>query len=122
MSQIYGIDHIQLSIPPGEEDRARAFYVGLLGFTEAPKPASLAGQGGAWFEAGSLRLHLGAEPEMRPMKKAHPGLLVHSLADLVARLQAEGVTVTFEPALPDYDRAHILDPFGNRIELLEIKA
>lgn len=121
MSEIYGIDHVQLSIPPGEEDRARAFYVGLLGFTEAPKPESLAGRGGAWFESGALKLHLGAEPDMRPMKKAHPGLLVRGLSELVGKLQSAGVTVTFEPPLPGYDRAHILDPFGNRIELLEIK-
>lgn len=121
MSEIYGIDHVQLSIPPGEEDRARAFYVGLLGFTEAPKPESLAGRGGAWFESGALKLHLGAEPDMRPMKKAHPGLLVRGLSELVGKLQSAGVTVTFEPPLPGYDRSHILDPFGNRIELLEIK-
>ena len=70
--------------------------------------------------AGALKLHLGAEPDMRPMQKAHPGLLVRGLAELVARLQAAGVRVTFEPPLPGYDRAHILDPFGNRIELLEI--
>ena len=120
MAEIIGIDHIQLSIPPGEEDRARAFYVGLLGFREVPKPKSLAGRGGAWFEAGGCRLHLGAEPDMRPMKKAHPGLLVIGLAELVARLQATGVQVTFEPPIPGYDRAHTVDPFGNRIELLEI--
>lgn len=120
MSEVYGIDHVQLSMPPGEEDRGRAFYVGLLGFHEAPKPASLAGRGGAWFESGDAKLHLGAEPDMRPMKKAHPALLVHGLAELVARLQAAGVSVTFEVPLPGYDRAHVVDPFGNRIELLEI--
>lgn len=121
MSEIYGIDHIQLSMPPGAEDRARAFYAGLLGLSEVPKPESLAGRGGAWFESGALRLHLGVEPDMAPMKKAHPGLLVHGLGELVARLQAAGVSVAFDVPLPGYDRAHILDPFGNRIELLEIK-
>lgn len=120
MADIYGVDHIQLSIPPGAEDQGRAFYAGLLGFQEVPKPESLAGRGGAWFESGQCRLHLGAEPDMRPMKKAHPGLLVNGLGKLVARLQAAGVTVTFEPPIPGYDRAHILDPFGNRIELLEL--
>lgn len=121
MADIYGVDHIQLSIPPGAEDRGRAFYVGLLGFTEVPKPESLAGRGGAWFESRNVRLHLGVEPDMQPMKKAHPGLLVHGLAELVEKLKAAGVTVTYEPPLPGYDRAHILDPFGNRIELLEVK-
>lgn len=120
MGEIIGVDHVQLSMPPGEEDAARAFYVGLLGFREVPKPESLAGRGGAWFESGAARLHLGAEPDMRPMKKAHPGLLVAGLSELVARLQAAGVPVTFEPPIPGYARAHIVDPFGNRIELLEI--
>ncbi len=122
MAQIIGIDHVQLSMPPGEEERARAFYAGLLGFNEVPKPESLAGRGGAWFEAGAARLHLGAEPDMRPMKKAHPGLLVTGLAEFVARLRSAGVTVSFEPPIPGYNRAHILDPFGNRIELLEVVA
>ncbi len=56
---------------------------------------------------------------MRPLKKAHPALLVHGLAELVARLEAAGVGVTFDVPLPGYDRAHIVDPFGNRIELME---
>jgi catechol 2,3-dioxygenase-like lactoylglutathione lyase family enzyme len=109
-------------MPPGQEDEARAFYVGLLGFLEVPKPDALAGRGGAWFEAGAAKLHLGAEPDMRPMKKAHPGLLVRGLAEMVARLQAAGISVTFDAPLPGYDRAHIVDPFGNRIELLELVA
>ncbi len=121
MSEVYGIDHVQLSMPAGEEERARAFYVGLLGFRGVPKPEALAGRGGAWFESGGAKLHLGVEPDMRPMKKAHPALLVRGLAELVARLQAAGVPVTFEAPLPGFDRAHIVDPFGNRLELLEIK-
>lgn len=121
MSEVYGIDHVQLSMPPGEEDRGRAFYVGLLGFHEVPKPASLTGRGGALFESGGAKLHLGAEPDMRPMKKAHPALLVRGLAELVAHLRAAGVDVAFDAPIPGYDRAHIVDPFGNRIELLEIQ-
>jgi catechol 2,3-dioxygenase-like lactoylglutathione lyase family enzyme len=121
MSDIYGIDHIQLSMPPGAEEQARTFYVGLLGFVEVEKPASLAGRGGTWFEAGSVKLHLGVEADMRPMQKAHPGLLVHGLAGLVARLQANNVPVSFDVPLPGFDRAHLRDPFGNRIELLEIR-
>ena len=120
MSEVYGVDHVQLSMPPGEEDRARAFFVGLLGFREVPKPEALSGRGGAWFESGGVKLHLGAEPEMRPLKKAHPGFLVRGLSELVARLQTAGVPVSFDAPLPGYDRAHIQDPFGNRIELLEI--
>ncbi len=60
-----GIDHVQLAIPAGGEPVARAFYVGVLGLTEVPKPAALAARGGAWFEVGATRIHLGADPEYR---------------------------------------------------------
>jgi catechol 2,3-dioxygenase-like lactoylglutathione lyase family enzyme len=117
---IYALDHIQLSIPPQAEDAARAFYADILGFVEVPKPAELAGRGGAWFEQGSVRLHLGIEPDFHPLKKAHPALLTDDLAALVARVRDSGYQVDdTQPPLDGYHRAHIFDPFGNRIELME---
>ncbi len=116
---ILAIDHIQLAMPVGEEEAARKFYSGLLGFTEVPKPPQLAGRGGAWFEAGAVRLHLGVEADFRAAKKAHPALLVHGLAELLSSLEANGVTIVRDVPLDGYDRAHISDPFGNRIELME---
>ena len=41
------IDHVQLAMPAGGEDDARAFYCGVLGFVETPKPHELAKRGGA---------------------------------------------------------------------------
>ena len=35
------IDHVQICIPIGEEDRGREFYCGLLGFSEIEKPEAL---------------------------------------------------------------------------------
>lgn len=116
---ITAIDHIQLAMPRGEEESARAFYISLLGFVEVPKPPQLAGRGGAWFEAGAARLHLGAESDFRPARKAHPALLVDDLPALLSRLEANGVTITRDVPLDGYDRAHVADPFGNRIELME---
>ena len=118
---IFAIDHIQLAIPEGAEERARAFYTGLLGFTEVSKPAALVGRGGAWFESGQVRLHLGVEADFRAARKAHPALLVKDLPALLSRLEAGGVTITRDIPLEGYDRAHIADPFGNRIELMEKK-
>ena len=59
---LYAIDHVQLAMPPQEEERARAFYGLVLGLSEQPKPQNLATRGGVWFECGSLRLRLGVEP------------------------------------------------------------
>ena len=116
---ITGIDHVQLAMPPGMEQAARAFYEGLLGIPEVPKPANLAKRGGAWFERGALRIHLGVEAEFRPARKAHPALLVSDLPGVVAHLKANGVEVVDGEALAGYARVYVADPFGNRIELME---
>ena len=106
-------------MPQGQEDAARAFYTGVLGLAEVPKPPNLAKRGGVWFESGSLRLHLGVEKEFLPAKKAHPALLVQNLPALKEHLTAVGINVVIDEPLEGYDRIYVADPFGNRIELLE---
>jgi catechol 2,3-dioxygenase-like lactoylglutathione lyase family enzyme len=110
---------VQLAMPPGLEDDARAFYHGVLGMTEQPKPANLARRGGVWFVAGDAHLHLGVETEFRPARKAHPALLVTDLAVLVERCRSAGYQVTSDEPLSGCDRAYVTDPFGNRLELLQ---
>src|SRR5512147_3073253 len=89
--RVHGLHHLQLAIPRGAEERARAFYGSLLGLREIAKPAHLARRGGVWFELGALQLHLGVEEEFRPAKKAHPALLVEDLATLIERCRQAGV-------------------------------
>jgi catechol 2,3-dioxygenase-like lactoylglutathione lyase family enzyme len=81
VSEILGLDHVQLAMPEGQEAQARSFYCGVLGLTEEQKPANLARRGGAWFRGGTLRLHLGVDPDFHPARKAHPALLVSGLTD-----------------------------------------
>jgi catechol 2,3-dioxygenase-like lactoylglutathione lyase family enzyme len=119
MSDILGLDHIQLAMPAGQEDVARAFYAGVLGLVEEPKPANLAARGGVWFRGGALRLHLGVEVDFRPAKKAHPALLVRGLPELAARCTAAGFAPVTDEPLDGFDRLYVSDPFGNRVELLE---
>lgn len=111
--------HVQLGMPRGEEERARTFFVGVLGMSEIPKPAVLAARGGAWFAAGALELHLGIEDDFRPARKAHPGILVDDLDALAARLAAAGIEVTRSEDVPGMRRFHTRDPFGNRLEFLQ---
>ncbi len=117
---ILSIDHVQIAMPVGAEEKARAFYVNLLGFVEIPKPAELAKRGGAWFQSQNVQLHLGVEADFKPARKAHPAFIVGDLDALIAKVQNAGYeTDTSQPALDGYKRAHIFDPFGNRIELME---
>ena len=114
--KILSIDHVQIAMPSGEEERARGFYVNILGFTEIPKPAELAKRGGAWFQSENFQLHLGVEQDFRPARKAHPAFIVDDLDMLITKAQREGFeTDTTQPPLEGYNRAHVFDPFGNRI-------
>lgn len=115
------LDHVQLAIPPGEEDRARAFFDGVLGMEEIAKPATGAGRGGCWFESGPVHLHLGVDPDFTPARRAHPAIVVGDLDELVARLEAAGYEVTEGGELPGRRRVFAPDCFGNRIEWIELE-
>jgi catechol 2,3-dioxygenase-like lactoylglutathione lyase family enzyme len=115
---LVSIDHVQLAMPPGEEDRARAFYRDLLDMTEIPKPHPLTLRGGAWFSAGNITIHLGVEADFRPARKAHPAIRVRGYEALLTKLRAARVSVKEDFELENIRRAHIDDPFGNRIELI----
>ena len=107
-------------MPEGQEDVARAFYINVLGFTEIPKPPALIKRGGAWFQAQSVQLHLGVEKDFRPARKAHPAFIVRDLDAMLEKVQRAGYEWDqSQPPLDGYNRAHIYDPFGNRIELME---
>jgi RimJ/RimL family protein N-acetyltransferase/catechol 2,3-dioxygenase-like lactoylglutathione lyase family enzyme len=113
------LDHVQLAMPRGGEERARAFWVGLLGLREVPRPAEMAGRPGMWFERGPLRIHVGVESDFRPAKKAHPALLVSGFDKLLGLLAGAGHAARPAETLGAARRVHVEDPFGNRVELID---
>ena len=115
------IDHVQLAMPAGREEAAREFYGRLLGIPEVPKPPELQKRGGCWFEKGEVRIHLGVDPEFRPARKAHPGLRVRDLGTLIAALREAGYEASEDDSLADCRRVFVFDPFGNRLELIELE-
>ena len=119
MTEIIGLDHVQLAMPARQESVAREFYSGVLRLVEEPKPANLANRGGVWFRGGSLRLHLGVDGDFHPAKKAHPAFLVKGLAALADRCRSAGHPPMVDEPLEGFNRMYVFDPFGNRIELIE---
>jgi catechol 2,3-dioxygenase-like lactoylglutathione lyase family enzyme len=115
--RVVAIDHVQLVMPQGGEEAARRFYGGVLGIPEVPKPAALAIRGGCWFEAGEVRIHLGVEDDFRPARKAHPALRIAGLRRL---LESAALDIRWADELPGVVRGFVDDPFGNRIELIEV--
>ncbi|HEX5115648.1 MAG TPA: glyoxalase [Pseudonocardiaceae bacterium] len=118
------IHHVQVSCPAGAEDRQRAFYAGVLGWPELPKPPLLALRGGCWFQVPGPggpdgELHVGVEADFRPATKAHPAFVVDVDA-VAAALTAAGRPVRWaDPAeIPGRRRFHTEDGVGNRLEFL----
>lgn len=117
--RIVRLDHVQLAMPAGREAEAVAFYDGLLGIPQVPKPPHLAARGGCWFERGDLKVHLGVDAQFSPATKAHPAFVVEDVRSLASALIEAGHRVADDEPLEGYDRVYADDPFGNRIELME---
>ena len=112
------LDHIQICIPKGKEDEARHFYTEIIGLTEIPKPELLIANGGLWYKVADIQLHIGTENEINRSKR-HPAFEVLNLEEARTYLIQHGVAVKDEIQIPDQKRFSFIDPFGNRIELLQ---
>jgi len=119
------VSHISVTATNLED--ARAFYGGVLGLREIPRPEF--GFPGAWYALdGNLSLHVTvkdtmpvrpADPRRFDTRDPHFALAVADADETYARIQASG--------LPFYDFADtptglrqlfIRDPAGNMIELI----
>jgi hypothetical protein len=74
---------------------------------------------GGWFKTGSVKVHIGIEPDFRPAQNAHPAFLVAALDPVIAVLRNGDWDVKPDCELPDYRRIFNKDPFANPIELLQ---
>jgi catechol 2,3-dioxygenase-like lactoylglutathione lyase family enzyme len=121
-SRVARIDHIQIAAPEGCESAARDFYGAILGLKEIEKPPLLRARGGFWFECGSQQLHIGVERDFRAARKAHPAFAVMDLDELRKTLAEHGVAIVEDDSLPGTRRFYAEDPWGNRLEFVEIPA
>jgi len=118
---IKAVHHAQISIPIGSEPEAKAFYCGVLGMREIPKPASLAGRGGFWVQLGDCQIHFGVEDDIERAKtRAHVAYLIEGLSQWRDRLNSVGIMTKDGIPIPGYNRFEFRDPFGNRVEFMEI--
>jgi glyoxylase I family protein len=106
-------------------ERARAFYGGLLGWPEDPRPDL--GFPGAWYRVGDAQLHLivPADPSFLPDpnrppqgRDAHIAVAVSNFDAIVNEVEARGGRVR-RAEMRGKRRAFIRDPDGNMVELWE---
>jgi catechol 2,3-dioxygenase-like lactoylglutathione lyase family enzyme len=117
--QVKRLDHVQICIPVGAEDEARAFYTDLLGFNEIEKPETLKTNGGLWYKVGDIELHIGVENRDGYNSKSHPAFEVQNIEEVRRYLEEKGVQTYDEKPIPNVIRFSFRDPFHNRIEFLE---
>jgi len=112
------VDHIHIAVPPERLEDAKQFYTDIIGLKLIDRPNHLFTTAGYWFNIGDLQLHVGVEPQML-ISTRHTAFEV---ADVdAARNYLEGkVRLLEEPEIPGRRRFAFLDPFGNRIELLQL--
>lgn len=123
VTDIVGIDHVQLAAPRGCEQAARGFFGDVLGLEELEKPPLLDARGGCWFRVGAQELHVGVADPFGSAQKAHPAFRVASVTDLRAladRLRDIGAAVEWadEREVPGVLRFFAHDPWGNRLEFV----
>jgi catechol 2,3-dioxygenase-like lactoylglutathione lyase family enzyme len=80
------LDHVQVCIPRGTEEEARDFYGRLLGLEEIEKPDALRRNGGMWYAAADVQLHVGVEEVVAPSKR-HPAFEVEDIQGVRSYLE-----------------------------------
>lgn len=117
---LIGVNHVQITVPEGREEEAKAFYCGLLGLEAVEKPGALRPNGGFWLRAGNIQVHVGVESGVdRARTKAHVAYEVRNIASWRKKLQAANIAVLDGQPIPGYRRFEFRDPFGNRVEMIE---
>jgi len=112
------INHVQICIPKGEEERGREFYCEFLGLNEIKKPDSLRKNGGFWLEVADIELHIGTE-HLEVKSKRHPAFEINNLNEVKEYLIKKWVQVKENTKIQGVNRFSIFDFWDNRIELLE---
>lgn len=118
------LQHVSIPMPPGGNAAARTFYGDILGLTEAPVPSSLDRDALVWFRIGvdGHELHVFTEESGAGGSPGqHLCFQVTDLAALRERLRQHDVTIEETTPITNRPRCFIRDPFGNRIELTEIR-
>lgn len=119
---IIKVDHVNVVVPKHLEDEAKHFYASLLGLKEIPKPVELQPRGGAWYELGSVQLHLSARLEAGNDQRGK-GHVCFTVADTVSAeeaLRTAGVEIISDDRpIAGKPRFYVRDPGGNLIEIAQ---
>ena len=110
-------DHINICVPAERLEEAREFYINIIGLLPITRP-DVFGVPGYWFLMADIELHIGIEPALPPSNR-HTAFVVENLDECRNYLEANGFAIKEEPYIPGRNRFTFVDPFSNRLELME---
>ncbi|MFD0795094.1 VOC family protein [Mucilaginibacter litoreus] len=113
------LDHFHVCVAPERLEEAKLFYTDVLGLKLIDRPDHLFSSAGYWFDIGDVQLHIGVEDAL-PRSIRHTALEVTDVDAARRHLEKAGVEIVEEPVIPGRRRFAFIDPFGNRMELLQI--
>ena len=111
------LDHCSVIIT--DLAKARAFYVGVLGLREIPKPKTFDFVA-LWFQLeDGQTLHLLQKPQPDTRSPRHFALRVPDVKAAREHFRAHNVEIQETGPIPHCDRFFVFDPDGNRIEIIQ---
>jgi len=117
------INHITIAAPAGEHEKVRAFYGGVLGLKEVERPDALNKVFDLiWYEWMDVLLHIDFTPPwFKPAENRHMAVEVTNIHAVRTYLERQEAEIVEAVPMPDRERFYLLDPFGNYIEVIEMK-
>jgi glyoxylase I family protein len=125
MSGSFKVKAHHMSFPVKDLKTSVAFYKGVLGLEEIPRPDRF-GVAGMWLQAGACEVHLievgegvdvGTTPKMVNPGARHAAFEVEDYQEAVDHIQAAGLFVF--TTNPEIGQMWIADPDGHVIELIK---
>jgi catechol 2,3-dioxygenase-like lactoylglutathione lyase family enzyme len=119
MIEFIRADHINICVLPERLEEARRFYVDIIGLKQIERPDHLFSTPGYWFDIGDIQLHIGVEPQ-KPRSVRHIAFEIKNADDALKLFKEHNIEIVQEPVIPGRQRFAFIDPFGNRMELLQM--
>jgi len=119
---IIEINHVNVVVPRSLEETTKHFYGSVLGLKEIPKPIEARGRGGAWYQLGSVQLHLSVRAEAGN-GQGNLGHVCYTVTDVLSaeeRLRTAGIEIIpDDQPIAGKPRFYVRDPGANLIEIAQ---
>jgi catechol 2,3-dioxygenase-like lactoylglutathione lyase family enzyme len=111
-------DHIHICVAPERLEEAKLFYTDIIGLELIERPAVFT-SAGYWFNLADIQLHIGVETAL-PRSIRHTAFEVSDITAARKYLESHSIEIVEEPVIAGRSRFAFIDPFGNRMELLQL--